>query len=183
MLILLLSVNSIQSQDICLVRDSTLEYDKYFSLSIGAQISGIKSEDFVSSNISPQFTLHLGGWLVPSIGIQIGVKGFFFKYIGDKLNHNYVYLYLDGVLNINRILSNYCRFSKSEVNLYVGGGLFINYFEDQISFCHNLGIQYSFQLYDRIKLNSDISAIIGWDIYQGNWDILPSISLGTTYLF
>ena len=44
----------------------------FISSSYGVQISGIKSEDFVQSNVTPAFTLIMLRWISPEIALQIG---------------------------------------------------------------------------------------------------------------
>ena len=60
------------SQDL----DSISFNKKWFaSIDFGVQMSGIKSEDFVSSNYSNLYRLSTGKLLNKYIGIQIGYQG------------------------------------------------------------------------------------------------------------
>ncbi|MFM7747670.1 MAG: hypothetical protein ACKO7X_07100, partial [Bacteroidota bacterium] len=45
------------------------------------------------------------------------------------------------------------------------------------SICADIGVMSNFVIANQ-HFNSKISAIMGWDIYQGNADILPSLTLG-----
>ena len=60
---------------------------------MGAQISGIKTEDFVSSNVSPAVTFCLGEWVSPEIALQVGFKGLYFHTISndDKRYYNFIH--------------------------------------------------------------------------------------------
>jgi hypothetical protein len=46
-----------------------------------------------------------------------------------------------------------------------------------------MGISNNLRISGSFQASLDVSAIVGWDIYQGNDDILPGISLGIAYLF
>ena len=46
-----------------------------------------------------------------------------------------------------------------------------------------IGASNNFLITKGLNFKFDISAIIGWDIYQGDEDILPSISIGLVYVF
>ena len=74
---------------------SSWDNNWFISSSYGVQISGIKSEDFVQSNVTPAFTLCIGRWISPEIALQIGHKGFYFHTIADNDKHNYNFFYGD----------------------------------------------------------------------------------------
>ena len=65
----------------------------FMSSSFGIQISGIKPEDFVNSNVTPAFTIDLGKWISKEIGLQFGYKGFYFNTISDPDRHHYNFIY------------------------------------------------------------------------------------------
>ena len=76
------------SQDL----DSISFNKKWFaSLDFGVQMSGIKSEDFISSNYSPLIRLTGGKWLNDKIVIQVGYQGRYFNTIEnlDKRFYNF----------------------------------------------------------------------------------------------
>ena len=92
-----------------------LNNNNWFILSsYGVQISGIKSEDFVQSNVSPAFTLGIGKWISPEIALQIGYKGFYFHTIADDDKHNYNYINGSVLFNINEIIN----FTEYEIQIY-----------------------------------------------------------------
>ena len=53
----------------------------FLSIDYGVQMSGIKSEDFISSNYSPVYRLSSGKWLTKYIGVQVGYQGRYFNTI------------------------------------------------------------------------------------------------------
>tara|TARA_B100001750_G_C15449159_1_gene567965 strand:+ start:52 stop:642 length:591 start_codon:yes stop_codon:yes gene_type:complete len=158
--------------------------DWFISFSYGAQISGIKSEDFIQSNVTPDFTLGLGKWITPKIALQIGYSGFYFHYISDNDRHYYNFIYGDVLFNINKIIDSK-KITKGKWNLifHPGGGYFYNNYYNRPNICANLGLLYSFSFKNNFNLIVDVSAIAGWDIYQGNEDILPSCNIGIVYSF
>jgi len=60
----------------------------FVSANYGYQMSGIKNEDFVSSNYTPLFNFTLGKWFSSYLALQIGFKGFYFNYIEDDIKHH-----------------------------------------------------------------------------------------------
>ena len=149
---------------------------------IGTQMSGIKSEDFVSSNYSPLYNFSAGYWFTPSLSIQLGYKGFYFNLISDNEKHYYGYYYGEAVFNIYKLIINKCDFSQWYFNIHAGSGYFYNYDYKRPNICANLSVSYNYLLSERVIANAIVSSIMGWDIYQGNDDILPGLSLGVSYL-
>ncbi len=159
------------------------ETSSFVSLNYGYQMSGIKDEDFVSSNYSPLFNFTAGKWFSPYLALQIGYKGFYFNTIADKIKHHYNYFYVEAVINFNNFVHP-TQINKNWNLLFHGGsGYFYNHVYGKPNMCVNIGIQNSFQLSSKIQANLDIASIIGWDIYQGDEDILPGISMGVVYFF
>jgi len=155
----------------------------FVSANYGYQMSGIKSEDFVSSNYTPLFNFTLGKWFASYLALQIGFKGFYFNYIEDDIKHHYNYYYGEAVINLNNALKPK-RINKSwSLLLHAGAGYFYNHVYGRANICANIGVQNTYKLTDKFQATLDISSIIGWDIYQGDEDILPGISLGIIYLF
>lgn len=146
-------------------------------------MSGIKSEDFISSNYSPLFNITAGKWLYPYLAMQFGYKGFYFYTIADEIKHHYNYLYAEAVINFNNLVVPNRLNKKWNVLLHAGPGYFYNHVYGRASLHFNLGMQNTFRLTDQIFASFDIASIVGWDIYQGDEDILPGITIGLAYLF
>jgi hypothetical protein len=159
------------------------EYKYYISLNAGCQMSGIKREDFILSNYSPLINLTLGKWFASCLALEIGYKGYYFYYIGDNIKHHYQYYYGGAVLNIVDLLINKNNLNKWNISLHAGSGYFYNHVYNRPNICVNMGLQNNFILSNKLLVNIKVSAIMGWDIYQQNEDILPGISLGLSYLF
>ena len=153
----------------------------FLSINYGSQMSGIKSEDFVSSNYSPLFNVTFGKWVTNLFALQIGYKGFYFNYIEDDVKHHYNYFYGEVLFNLNNAIYT-DRINKNwSLLLHAGAGYFYNHTYSKPNFCTNIGIQNNYKITDYISANLDISSIIGWDIYQGDEDILPGITVGIVY--
>lgn len=154
----------------------------FFSMGYGAQMSGIKSEDFISSNITPAFNLNLGNWVTPEIAIQAGFQGFYFHTIADNSKHYYKFFYGEVLFNVNELLNGkFLSHAKWNIIFHPGAGYFYNDFYNQPNICANIGISNNFEVLHNLEIYIDISAIMGWDIYQGDDDILPSCILGISY--
>jgi len=155
----------------------------FVSSGIGYQMSGIKSEDFIRSNYSPLLQVTTGKWFTPYLALQIGYKGFYFNTISDDIKHHYSFYYGEAVLNLNQLITKQAETKKWSIYLHAGSGYFYNYNYGRPNICANLGIQNNYILTKNLLANFDIAAILGWDIYQGDEDILPGITIGITYLF
>lgn len=158
-----------------------LETNGFVSVKFGTQMSGIKDEDFVSTNYSPFFNITTGKWLTTYLALQIGYKGFYFNSIADVYKHYYNYIYGETVINVNNVLFPKRVNKKWSMLLHGGGGYFYNNFYGKGNICGNVGLQNNYNLSKRFDINIDISSIIGWDIYQGNLDILQGVTVGVTY--
>jgi hypothetical protein len=164
--------------------NTNFEKNWFIGLDLGIQMSGIKSEDFITSNYSPLIRVVGGKWFNPNFGFQAGYQGKYFNAIADNDKHFYNFYFFEGVLDVKNILS----FKRKENRLYellfhAGVGLFQNRYYGNSSVHGVLGAANNFSLSKKIKLKFDIGAIVGWDIYQGDDDILPSLSMGVVYLF
>lgn len=155
----------------------------FLSVNLGTQMSGIKDEDFILSNYSPLLQFNAGKWFTPYMALQIGYKGYYFRYIGDQDRHPYYFLYGEAVFNLNRMLVNRSIGGKWDFSIHGGAGYFYNQYYGRPNICANTGFQTALILSENFHLTWDISAIIGWDIYQGNKDILPGTSIGVAYHF
>jgi hypothetical protein len=146
-------------------------------------MSGIKDEDFISSNYSPLFNITTGKWFTQQFALQIGYKGFYFNAIADEVKHHYNYFYAEAVINFNNFIDPDRENRIWNLLLHAGPGYFYNHVYRRASLHFNLGIQNTFQLSDHFHASLDIASIVGWDIYQGDEDILPGITIGLIYLF
>ena len=181
LILLLLIVPNSQGQNKS--NQNEAENSWFVSANYGYQMSGIKSEDFVSSNYTPLFNFTLGKWFSSYLALQIGFKGFYFNYIGDDIKHHYNYYYGEAVINLNNAVQPK-RINKSwSMLLHAGAGYFYNHLYDRANIYANIGVQNTYQLTAKFQASLDISSIIGWDIYQGDEDIFPSISIGVVYFF
>lgn len=155
----------------------------FVSINYGTQMSGIKDEDFISSNYSPLYNITSGKWFTQDLAFQIGYKGLFYYTIADDIKHHYNYLYAEAVINFNNLVHSSRSNRKWNILLHGGPGYFYNHVYGEPNFCVNAGIQNNYRVYKNFQVSLDISAIMGWDIYQGNDDILPGITLGLSYFF
>lgn len=153
----------------------------FVTANIGTQMSGIKSEDFVGSNYSPLVNVTAGRWFVPYMGLQIGYKGHYFNYIGDDFRHHYNFFYGEALFNVHQLLQPQNKIWN--LIIHAGAGYFHNHHYGRPNICANAGIQQQFRIVDNVHLLWDVSAIMGWDIYQGDEDILPGTSFGLSYSF
>ena len=163
--------------------DSVTKLKRFVTINCGCQMSGIKSEDFVSSNYTPLFNAVAGKWLRPYIALQIGYKGFYFNYIADDVKHYYTYCYGEAVLDLNEAIFPEKINKHWSLLLHAGPGYFYNHHYGKPNLCANVGVQNTCRLNSRLQINFDVSSIMGWDIYQGNDDILPGITFGMSYNF
>lgn len=162
----------------------TLEKVWYVSTSIGAQISGIKNEDFISKNVAPALTIGFGVWFKPEIAVQLSYKGPYFYTIADDDKHPYHSIFGEVLLNVNNIVnSKKDNKNRWSLILHSGPGYFYNNYFNKASLNANLGLINNVKLTEELSFFMDVSFIVGWDIYQGDEDILPSIVLGASYSF
>ena len=145
----------------------------FLNFSSGVQMSGIKNEDFVLSNYSPKIDVSAMKLINQVFGLQIGYQGYYFNTIANADKRRYTYIC--GSL-VTRVLQ---RSKKIDFSLQAGSGLFMNHYYKRPSICANMGVVSNFVLANQ-HFNLKISAIMGWDIYQGNADILPTFTLGYT---
>mgnify|MGYP002860630437 CR=1 FL=1 len=153
------------------------------SVKFGTQMSGIKDEDFIASNYAPLLNVTAGKWFSPSLALQIGYKGWYFNTIADTDKHPYGYYYGEALLNVNSLFRNYDDSGLWSLHLHAGTGYFYNGTYDQPNFCTDMGITNNFRISRMFLASLDVSAIVGYDIYQGDEDILPGISVGVSYQF
>jgi hypothetical protein len=163
---------------------TNFESNSFIEIDFGIQMSGIKSEDFISSNYSPMIRVIGGKWFNSNVGFQVGYQGKYFNAIADNDKHYYNFYFFEGILNAKNILSSKRKNNRfHELLFHAGIGLFENKYYGNSSTHVVLGATNNFSLSKKIKIKFDIGAIVGWDIYQGDEDILPSLSMGIDYLF
>lgn len=151
------------------------------SFDLGVQMSGIKSEDFVNSNYSPVYRILILRELSPNFAIQIGYQGRYFRAISDDLKYHYNFFFIEGMGNITNLFLGRKNYKKYNLWFHTGPGYFYHKIYDRSNMHWNIGVSNTFFLSDSFDFKFDISAIIGWDIYQANNDILPNISIGFIY--
>jgi hypothetical protein len=156
----------------------------FISTSAGLQMSGIKSEDFISSNIAPALSISGGLWFTPEIAVQIGYQGPYFNTISDDDKHRYLYFFGEVCFNINEII-NGKRNNNSKWSLIIhpGAGYFYNNYYDQPNIVSHIGVSNNLLVAKQFSVFFDVEAIMGWDIYQGDADILPRCLAGLVYIF
>ena len=132
----------------------------------GYQMSGINDEDFVNSNFSPLYNINVGKWLNKTLGIQVGYKGYYFKYIMDSYRHYYYFYFIEALIDLNEITKFDKKFGHCIFN--IGTGYFHNISYKKSNICINSGLMNQINFNRNISLLFSISSISGWDIYQGN---------------
>jgi len=155
----------------------------FVEINAGVQMSGIKDEDFIPSNYSPLIKIAAGNWLGRWWGLQLGYKGLWFNAISDDIRHHYTFLYPELLIDANTFLTKRDKARFWSLILHAGPGYFYNNHYQKSNICGNIGILNQFSINNQFTINIDVAAIIGWDIYQGDEDILPGISTGLIYKF
>jgi hypothetical protein len=183
-LILFLSFTTLSKTQVVNNKELNLAIPRgYISLHYGAQMSGIKDEDFVSSNYSPLFNIIAGKLFTDFFALQIGYKGFYFNTIADDTRHYYNYLFGEALINFHELVVQSGKNKTWNILLHAGLGYFYNHAYGRGDIHLNVGIQNTFRIADHFNASIDFTSIVGWDIYQGNLDILPGILICATYLF
>ena len=163
---------------------SAINHDrKFIELGLGVQMSGIKDEDFIESNYSPLLKLTAGKYIWRGIGFQAGYKGLWFNTISADVRHYYTFIYTELLLNSNAFLPERGKQRILALEFHGGPGFFYNHHYARPNVCGNLGGQLIFRVSPNLSLLVDVDAVVGWDIYQGNLDILPGVGCGFTYRF
>ncbi|MBK9285077.1 MAG: hypothetical protein IPM51_12290 [Sphingobacteriaceae bacterium] len=144
LILLFLSVNKSQAQDSSNMIEA--EQTWFIGINAGMQMSGYKSEDFISSNYSPLFNFTAGKWFSPLLALQIGYKGFYFYSISDDLKHHYNFLYGEAVLNLNNAIDPERSNKDWSLLLHTGVGYFYNHSYGKPNTCVNIGFQNTYQI-------------------------------------
>lgn len=155
----------------------------FVSLDYGVQMSGIKREDFVFSNYSPVYRLSVGKDFSPIWGMQIGYQGRYFRAISDNFRWTYDFVFVEAKLNVSNLFFNKNGEENYKLLLHAGPGYFYHHLYGRADIHGNLGASNHFDIGKNLELKIDLSAIVGWDIYQGDDDILPNLTAGLVYRF
>ena len=182
LILFILSCSIVFSQETSTLTNIQFKKRWFASAAFGTQMSGIKSEDFIGHNFVPSFSFSIGTWFTPEIALQISYKGLYFNTISDDFKHHYNFFFGEVLLNINEFL-NGTRLNDKRWNaiFHPGAGIFYNKHYNRPNICANLGLMNTYGISKRFDLFLDVSAVFGYDIYQGDDDILPSIGVGLTY--
>lgn len=179
----LLLICTIWSTTLYAQKDTIASNRWFVKLDIGVQMSGIKSEDFVDSNYSALQRVSVGKWLGKTFGVRGGYQGRYFNTIDHSRRRYYDFYFVEGLIDIRNLFSKNKKERVYKLIGHIGGGYFYNHDYDRANVYTFLGLINSVPLVENFNLTLDISAIAGWDIYQGDSDILPGLSLGVVYLF
>ncbi len=162
---------------------NTINKKWFLNVDLGIQMSGIKSEDFVDSNYSSLQRISAGKWLNHTFGVRVGYQGRYFNTIDHFRRRYYDFYFVEGLIDIRNLFSKVKKERTYKLIGHIGGGYFFNHDYDRANIYSFLGLINSVSVSKNFNLTLDISAIAGWDIYQGDSDILPGLSLGVVYLF
>ena len=146
-------------------------------------MSGIKDEDFIARNYSPMLTIYAGNWFTPLLALQLGYRGNYFNTISHDRKRFYKYFSGEAVFNLNQLLRPQSEAQKLNVLLHAGSGYFYNHDYDRPNICAHLGVSANYRITHKLNATFNTSFIMGWDIYQGDEDILPGTSFGLSYSF
>ena len=155
----------------------------YFGSGMGMQISGIRKVDYIRSNISPKINIFFGKEINNSLRIQIGYDGFYFKMIAnsDKRHYNYWNLIVENqIINIKNSTKNS---DLLKCSLQIGGGLFQNKYFKRPNFCGEIGFTSTMKVTKNASLLLRVNSIMGWDLYQGDEDVINGVIMGVKYNF
>ena len=155
----------------------------YFGAEIGPQMTGIRKEDFVSKNMAPRLNFYLGKRLNNIAAIQVGFEGLYFNTIAsdDRRYFNYYNVKIE-----NKIFKSVVKNRSNRFNylaLQLGGGLFYNYYYGRPNFCSDIGLLSVHKILNKTSIVMKLNSIVGWDLYQGDSDIINSLTIGIKHGF
>lgn len=182
-ILLILSFCNIIQAQVEKDKNTSLNSKWFVGVDYGVQMSGIKNEDFVPSNYSPVYKVSIGKWITPDLALTAGYQGRYFRTISSDERFTYNFYSVEAVLNVRNFFSKEKRDRLYNFFLHAGPGYFYHFSYGRGNIHGNMGASHIFSMSDKIKLKFDVSAIIGWDIYQGDEDILPNISVGIIHQF
>jgi hypothetical protein len=150
----------------------------FINSDLGIQISGIKKEDFVNRNIAPTFNFGIGKYLNNNLSMQIGYNGIFFKTIAnnDKRQYNYYNIIFENVILKSRKEEK--TNLKKSISFQIGGGLFHNLYSSKLNFCGQVGLIGMQPISNKTIVTIRVISVMGWDLYQGDEDIINSFVVG-----
>lgn len=181
LLLLLLFSTTVSSQNNDSSKITNHKKSFFIDFYVGTQISGIRKEDYVVSKLAPYTQITFGKWITPYIALAANYQGPFFNYISDNYRHKYLYIDGNVVFNISTLTKT--NYKLLNIHTLFGAGYFHNFFYGHPNICSTIGISNDFNISENISIKLKIGAIMGWDIYQGNADILTNISIGITKSF
>ena len=144
----------------------------------GGQFSGARKVDLIKSNFTEVSSLGLGKVISPYFKILIGIEGRRFLYINDNFDHEYIYLYGSNIIKLAKYESFF-----SDFELTVGSGLFMNYFYRRPNICAHLGLAYTKEVSHSVSFSIGMKSVVGWDLYQGDDDIINSMNISVRKYF
>lgn len=153
----------------------------YVGAGIGLQMTGIRKEDFVSNNMSPRLNLYLGKRLNDIAAIQVGFEGVYFNTIADDDRRYFNYY---NVMIENKIFQSLVKGRRNKLNymaLQLGGGLLYNKYYGRPNFCGDLGLVCAHKILNKTSMSLRLNSILGWDLYQGDADIINGFTIGIKY--
>ena len=144
-------------------------------------MSGIKGEDFVFTNYSPFFSASMGYWFAPTIALQLGYKGNYYYLITDNKKHYYSFYFGEATIDLRKLFLDSPYPHNAGLMLHLGAGNLYSYDYKRPNICATFGVTGSTNITSRMAIILQVASIIGWDIYQGDEDILPNLSFGVMY--
>ena len=112
---------------------------------------------------------------------MIGYRGNYFRYIHDQEKHYYNFFHTDIIFKNPTDL--FKKNDKSLLNIHLGIGYLFNKLNNNNNICINTGFINEIIINSRFNALINLSGIIGWNIYQNNEDILPSLNFGIVYKY
>lgn len=180
-ILLLIFTTNIIAQEVKTQKKEKHEW--FLNINYGVQMSGIKNEDFVPSNYSPVYRISIKKNFSKTLGAQIGYQGRYFRAITDDLRWTYDFIFIEGVLNFTNLVNKKNKETNYKLLFHAGPGYFYHHLYNRSDVHLNIGASNLYKIANNLELNLDLSAIAGWDIYQGDNDILPNLTLGLVYRF
>lgn len=129
-LLLLLGYNTYSQKEV-LKEASTSDLKKnYIGLHLGAQMSGIRKEDYILKKQTPYVQIAVGRKFLSFFHAELFYQDASFKYISDTYTHKYLFVGSNGLINIIPLIFK-DSFEDFNCNIIIGAGYFENYFYDR----------------------------------------------------
>lgn len=148
----------------------------------GAQLSGIRKEDFVKENVTPYINVLAAIRVAPWLSVAAGYHGPYFNFIGDNFRHKYFYIDSDAIVNVNQLFG-FAVGKRWRLNVIAGTGILNNSFEKKLNWCLTGALVPEIILNDKYSLKLKAGGIAGWAIYQHDKDMLLNLSAGISRKF